>query len=61
MERNNHLKCKFCDFKTLKFFRTKRGTVNGLEAAYNRLRRHVEVTHPEVYEAIEKAEAEVVL
>jgi len=43
---NNIIKCQFCDWQTLNFYRTKKGKI---KSGYSLLQTHVIMDHPNKY------------
>lgn len=52
MSDNNRIRCKFCDWSTLRFFKTRGGKLN--HGAYERLKMHMEDNHMDELDAIEQ-------
>ena len=49
-----YIYCKFCDYKTVKFYTRKNGTISTPTAAAIRLKNHVERKHPEEFKKFEE-------
>jgi len=47
--KNKYLYCRFCNYKTVKFYHRKNGTLSTLTAAFNRLENHIEREHPKEF------------
>ena len=53
--KSTRLKCKFCDWSTVKGFMKKDGKFSGIDKAHQRLLSHVEYTHHVEYRRVRKA------
>lgn len=51
----NRLKCKFCDWSTVKGYKNKAGKFKGIEQAQQRLLCHVSSKHQAEYEQVQQA------
>lgn len=51
----NRLKCKFCDWSTVKGYKNKDGKFQGIEQAQQRLLGHVLSKHQEEYEQVKES------